>query len=149
MAKRELRNVFSASTDKGVSFEGTVSMAKQSHKAECDINNIMARYSKTGILPAMIRQNPTYGDFSDPVDYREGLHLVMRAQEQFGALPAAVRERFGNDPYKFLEFCSKKENVEEMATLGLLKEEAVKALEAKKRAKAEGAPPAEPKEPKK
>lgn len=39
-----------------------------------------------------------------PVDCFEALNTVIEAQEQFDALPAKVRERFGNDPEAMLEF---------------------------------------------
>lgn len=92
---------------------------KQNMADDTDINNIMKRYESTGALPQMIRAQPRYGDFSDPIDYQESLNIVRFAQEQFEALPARVRERFGNDPQKFLEFTGDPENREEMVKLGL------------------------------
>jgi len=95
---------------------------KQSFKDECDVNNIMAKYRKTGVLPSLIRANPVYGDFANPVDFQEAHNLIILANEQFAALPALARERFNNDPAKFLEFCTNKANKEEMGRMGLLKE---------------------------
>lgn len=99
---------------------------KQSFRDECDINNIMAKYRRTGVLPTLIKENPMWGDFSNPVDFQEAQNIVIKAVEQFQNLPAHVRERFNNDPQKFLEFTHKKENKEEMGRLGLLKEDASK-----------------------
>lgn len=96
-----------------------VSRTKQSFKDETDINNILKQYQKTGILPDMIKQNPQYGDFANPMDYQESLNLVLFAQQQFASLSSHVRERFNNDPAKFLEFTSNDKNAEEMVRLGL------------------------------
>lgn len=104
------------------------SKTKQSFKDECDINQIMKKFEKTGILPDLIKTNPVYGDFSDPKTYQESLNLVHHAQEQFSNLSSKVRERFNNDPQKFLEFTSNAENADEMAKMGLLKEESVKRV---------------------
>lgn len=124
------------------------SRAKQSMKAECDINNIVSRYNKTGQLPALIKTNPTYGDYSEPLDFQKSYNTIIKAQEQFEALPARLRERFANDPKNFLDFCSRPENIGEMETLGLLNERALERLQQQREAvkvkKGEGAPPAKP-----
>lgn len=98
------------------------SRTKQAFKDECDINNILAKYNKTGLLPDMIKANPQYGDFSDVPDYQTSLNIVAKVQEQFENLPAKVRDRFKNDPSQFLEFVNNKENLPEMEKMGLLKE---------------------------
>lgn len=95
------------------------SRTKQSHKDETNINKIVAKYKKTGILPALIKQNPAYGDFTAVPDYQESLNRVIFAQEQFNGLSAAVRKRFNNDPGEFLEFASNPENKETLYDLGL------------------------------
>lgn len=104
--------------------KGKPGRTKQSFKDECDINNIMKKFATKGILPEMIKRNPVYGDFSEPLDYQESCNLVLRADEQFQALPARVRERFQNSPAKFLEFAASPENALEMARMGLLTPEA-------------------------
>lgn len=102
--------------DKG---EKVPTRTQQQFKAECDINNIMAKYKKTGVLPSLIKADPRYGDFSDVLDYQESLNIVMHANDQFAALSAKVRRRFDNDPAKFLEFTADPKNAEEMIDLGL------------------------------
>lgn len=111
---------------------------KQSAKDECDINRIMARFEATGQLPEMIAREPRYGDFSDVPSFQASLEIVAKAEEQFAALPAAVRDRFGHDPAKMLEFCADKRNADEMVRLGL-------ALPRKPQAPQGGSPsPAQP-----
>ena len=99
-------------------FSKAVSRTKQSDLAACDINLILARYAKTGILPPERRQ-ALYGDFSSVPTYLESVEVVRQAHEQFEHLPAKVRDRFQNDPSRFLDFASDPRNVSEMVELGL------------------------------
>lgn len=92
---------------------------KQADKEACDINNILRRYEQTGVLPDLIKREPRYGDFSSVPSYQESLDIVHRAETQFAALSAEVRDRFGNDPVKMLEFCQNEKNLPEMVKLGL------------------------------
>lgn len=94
-------------------------MTKQSFKDECTISKIVEKAEKTGQLPAMIAADPQYGDFSSVPDYQSALNLVLKAEEQFNALSAAVRDRFDNDPSKFLAFMEDSKNVDEAVRMGL------------------------------
>lgn len=106
-------------------FEPT--LTKQADAEAADINNIMARFERTGSLPDMIRSEPQYGDFSDVGSYQEALNIVQFAGEQFRALDAKIRARFENDPAKFLEFCNNPQNAQEMIDLGLAQKREPKA----------------------
>lgn len=99
--------------------KGKGSKTKQQFKAECDMNNILAKTLKTGQLPDLIKKNPQYGDFSKSLDFQDSMNLVAHANEQFAALPAKVRARFGNDPASFLEFAEDAQNGAEMIKMGL------------------------------
>lgn len=103
------------------------SLAKQSFRDECDINNILRQFNVTGQLPAGSVQ-PQYGDFSGITDYQSALNAVMAAQDSFLQLPAKVRAKFDNDPALFVEFASQEANRDEMKALGLLHEETAKAV---------------------
>lgn len=92
--------------------------AKQSFKEECDINNIMAKYQRTGALSWLAKYDGQYGDFS-AFDFMDAQLTVAKAKEMFGALPSSVRKRFQNDPAEFLDFMSRTENAEEAIKLGL------------------------------
>jgi len=115
----------------------------QSFKDECNINNVMAKYAQTGQLPELIKKQPQYGDFSQAPDYQEAQNIVIRANAQFNSLDARVRERFANEPLKFLEFANNPANADEMAKLGLIKKEAVERVANAK--KAASTPKTEPK----
>jgi len=99
-----------------------LSRTKQSFKEECDIRNILKRFSQTGELPGLIQQDPRYGDFASAPSYHESVTLVAHAQQQFEALPAAVRKRFHNDPAEFLAFATDSANGREMVKMGLASE---------------------------
>lgn len=97
------------------------SMTKQSFKAECDINNIIKQFQNTGIVSHINEQakQGMYADLPPPLDYQESLELVRQAQTSFDSLPSKVRNRFDNDPEKFLAFVADPANQQEMVDLGL------------------------------
>lgn len=93
---------------------------KQSFKDECDINAIMARYQKTGILDFAEKHEPQYGDCTG-VEFQQGMEIVARARSMFEDLPATVRARFENDPRQMLDFVQHEKNREEAIALGLVR----------------------------
>lgn len=105
-----------------------VSRTHQSFKKDADINNILAKYKKTGFLvdPLMVNVNrhAMFGDFSDFQDYGTIMNRITAAQQCFARLPAAVRAKFDNDLQKCIDFMSDAANVEEAIELGLLPESA-------------------------
>lgn len=94
-------------------------MTKQSFKQDCDVNNILKKYMKTGLIEHANRFQGRYGDFLEAPDYRVALDQVIAAQREFEALPSKIRTRFDNDPAQFLEFVQNQDNLEEMYDLGL------------------------------
>lgn len=96
------------------------SLTKQSFKKECDINNIMNKYQKTGLVQHVSRYGGDYIDLGEPLDYQHSLNVVIQAQEAFDSLPSSVRKRFSNDPAEFLTFVSDPANEDDMRSLGLL-----------------------------
>ena len=101
------------------SFKGVKSRTKQEFAKDADINNIMAKYIKTGLVPVSTRQ-PTYGDFSDGGDFRSILDRVMAAEEDFQSLPSDLRSQFNNNPAELLDFLSDPANQQEAIDLGII-----------------------------
>lgn len=95
-----------------------VTRAQQQFRDECDINTIVERFGLTGELPVGGRM-PTYGDFRLVTDFHTAMQAVRESQEMFMQLPGLVRERFGQDPAKFVDFCLDPANLEECRKLGL------------------------------
>ena len=93
-------------------------VTKQGHKKECDINNIMKKYYKTGVMSHISRHEGWYGSVP-ALDYRQALEVIDQADGVFAELPAALRKRFGNDPSEFLAFVEDESNIDEMVELGL------------------------------
>lgn len=94
------------------------SATEQAHARETDINVILARYSQTGVLPQS-SATPFYGDLTDLPSFLDAQIIVATANESFAQLPSEVRERFANDPRKFLAFMDDPNNAPEAARLGL------------------------------
>ena len=92
------------------------SRTRQSHKQECDINEIVKRFKKVAGEDCLDRlagyAGGQYGDFSEVVDYRTALDQISQAEASFGALPAIVRKQFDNDPAAFLDFCNDPNNLQ-------------------------------------
>lgn len=93
---------------------------KQSFREASDINTIVARYRKTGLIENLSRAQPYYADVSGIGSYHENLLKVQAAQDSFALLPSDVRGRFNNDPGQLLEFLSDESNRDEAISLGIL-----------------------------
>lgn len=98
---------------------GGPSLARQEFKEECDINEIMARYETTGILPPTGAE-PFYYDFTTlPTDLRGAMDVMREGGEAFMSLPAEVRRLFDNDPAWFVDYASNPEHLDQMRAWGL------------------------------
>nr|QJB21026.1 MAG: internal scaffolding protein [Microvirus sp.] len=98
-------------------------LTQQHFKDECDINNIVRRYEKTGFLvdpltPGTVQ--PMYDDFTAQQDFLEAQTLIAHASQAFDELPASLRKRFSNNPAEMLAFLEDESNREEAVKLGLV-----------------------------
>lgn len=94
---------------------------KRSFAQRADINDIVARYRRTGVLDYTSRVQGVFADVSGMGDFRTACDKVVRLREAFESLPAIVRTRFNNDPANMVEFLRNTENREEAIKLGLVK----------------------------
>lgn len=92
---------------------------KQSFANESNINIIMKKYEKTGLIDHLNQFEGKYGDFIAYQDYHSSMNLIREAGEAFMTIPATVRAKFENDPAKFLEFAQNPENHDELVEMGL------------------------------
>jgi len=97
------------------------SATKQSFKDECDINVIMGRYLRTGVIDFVNKHEPRYEDLSEAHDYQQAMLVVAESRSLFQDLPSQIRTKFENDPAKFLDFVHNPQNRSEMAEMGLLR----------------------------
>lgn len=108
-------------------FSGDPGKTKQSMSKACDVNRIMDKFEKTGLIEYS-GKNPTYGDFSNVGDYQSALNKVIEAREAFGSLSAKVRARFGNNPAELISFLADPKNLKESVELGLRPKELLKGV---------------------
>lgn len=99
---------------------GDESEVQQHCRDECDINFIMARYEKIGIVEHLNERDAQYGDFLSATDYQTAMNAVFEARDAFMSLSSSLRTRFDNDPAKFLEFVHDPNNRDEMIELGMI-----------------------------
>lgn len=98
--------------------------AQQHFRQEANINSIMAKYARTGILVEpgkTMRSAPQFGIF-EQFDFQEAQNKVCQAKEAFMALPARIRARFSNNPAQLLDFISDESNRAEALALGIIQE---------------------------
>lgn len=105
----------------GISFPVEEKRTKEAFAEESDINNIMARYKRSGVIDHLAYSAPMYGDFDNAIDYMDAKNRLIAADESFNALAAHIRDRFGNDPGRLITFMSDMPaNEKEAQELGLL-----------------------------
>lgn len=96
------------------------SRTKQSFAAECDINNIMAKYQQTGVLEHTDKRQPQYLDVSNVTNYYDAIQTIMEAEAAFAELPAKVRKHFDNDPAAYLAAFEDPDQRDDLVALGLI-----------------------------
>lgn len=104
----------------GFACEGP-SMTREEFASECDINQIMARYEKTGVINHYSSREPQYMDLGDVPDLQTALNVLQEGTDAFMRLPASIRKRFGNDPHEFIAFSEDPANLGELRNWGLAK----------------------------
>ncbi len=115
---------------------------KQSFKKECDINNIMSRFVKTGnISPeALSKRQATFADVSEIGDFQECQNQIQDAHKAFMTLPPDLRARFENEPAQLLDFMKDENNREEAIELGIITKATETTPEPTPEPKANGTP---------
>jgi phage internal scaffolding protein len=96
------------------------SKTEQAHRDECNMNYILREYQKTGLIRHAKEYEGRYDDIAVQ-DFQDAMFLVTEAQNMFNGLPNNIRQRFENDPGKFLAFVQNPDNKPEMKVLGMLK----------------------------
>lgn len=100
---------------------GSELMTKQAMKNECDINNILKQYKRTGIIAHINAQEPIYTDLPDALDYQQALNMQMAADEAFATLPSIVRAHFENNPAALLAALNDPSQRDKLTELGIIR----------------------------
>lgn len=99
-----------------------VYFTQQNHKNECDVNNIIKKYDKTGLILHVSKIEAQFGDLTG-FDFKQSLDMINNASTMFMELPSNIRKHFNNSPIDFLDFMDNPDNREEAIKLGLIKGE--------------------------
>jgi len=118
-----IRSAYDQHERVSIDFSEVEMMTKQEAAAECDINNIMKRYEKTGLIDHTNKHGGNYGDFTEVQDFQISLNQIERARAMFQSIPSGIRSRFNNSPQEFLDFVSDPDNLQEMREIGLVPKE--------------------------
>ncbi len=118
-----LRSAYGPKQRQTITFPET-GRTKISMQAECDINNIMKKYQKTGVLDFVNTHQAQYGDATG-IDFQNAMQRVAKSREMFADLPSSIRKRFDNDPAQFLDFVNDANNAEEARKMGLIRDRRV------------------------
>lgn len=94
---------------------------EQAHKDMCNVNNIIRKYDKTGLISHVSRIEAKFGDMTG-IDFKTMADTVAQTTSLFQNLPSNIRNRFENDPGKLLAFMEDPANRDEAISLGLIKE---------------------------
>lgn len=92
---------------------------KQSFKDEVDVNNVVARFERTGVLPEPRGGEPLYLDVAEFPSYQEAMARVREVESFFAGLPAETREAFDNDAVAFADWAMDEKNLEAAKQLGV------------------------------
>ena len=91
-------------------------MTEQHHKQSCDINHIMAKYVKTGLLTHINENQPQYGDLTG-LDFKQSMDLITEQTSKFMTLPAGIRAMFQNDPAQYLDLMTQEDGAEQLKAM--------------------------------
>lgn len=96
-------------------------VTEQHHKKECDINTIIKKFDKTGLLTHVSKIEQRFGD-ATALEFKDAMDLVVGSRQMFDELPAEIRTEFDNDPGKLIEFMDDENNRPRAIELGLIRE---------------------------
>lgn len=106
----------------------------QSEKDACDINKIVAKFERTGMVAHLSKGVPRFLDVAELGDFKATADKVIAVERWFQDLPASVRKVFENDPVRLIEMAN------DPAAAELFKELELEVV-TKKEEPAEPAPP--------
>lgn len=95
------------------------SKTDQSFAKDCDVNEIIKKFTKSGQLTHLARKEGIYADVSQIQDLLGSYETVNLAHEAMQSLPSQLRAKLENDPAKLIEYLNDPKNDEEAIKLGL------------------------------
>lgn len=111
-----------------VSFAKDPGRTRQEFKKQCDVNEIVKQFIQDGD-PTPFEISPTDTtvglDAPEAQDFQTAMNTIADANAMFEELPSKIRNRFENDPMKYLSFINERDadgnlvNLDEMYDIGL------------------------------
>lgn len=101
------------------------SRTQQHFVDEVDINNLVNKYNRTGVIDHVRKTQARYGDFTELANYAENLDKVAQAKQGFEQLPSEIRNQFNNDMTAFYNYVMDPANVEQNVKWGILDKSAL------------------------
>lgn len=95
-----------------------IGRTKQADADKSNINLIMKKFLKTGIINFTNKNEGSYG-FANSETFHESLEIIRKSQEMFAELPSKLRNKFNHDPGEFLDFVQDENNADQLFELGL------------------------------
>lgn len=95
---------------------------EQHHKKECDINYIIDKYDKTGVIKHVSKFEGKFGDMTG-MDFQAMQFKIAQATNMFNELPAEIRSQFANNPANLLSFMEDENNRPKAIKMGLIRED--------------------------
>ncbi len=120
------------------------SRTKQEFKASADINFIVERHAKTGLLEHVNRGVPQFIDAAAFGSYQEMQDQLSSAATYFEGLPPQVREVFDNDLFTFIDDMSEGDAAEKLKAKGLAAIDEISAVPIEESGRPSEAPEEEP-----
>lgn len=98
------------------------SMTEQYHRDEVDINTIISKYQRTGVLGTSTQVRETFfGDFSNVDTKFEAALALKEAESRFMDLPSSVRAAYDHDALKFMRALNDDTQIAKLVSLGVYK----------------------------
>lgn len=109
----KFRTAYGPKANPTVDFSKDKGRTIQEQKQGTDINYIMERFTRTGLIEHVRQNEPQFGDFTG-IDFQEMQDQVAKVKQLFDSLPSKVKQQFEHDPQKYLDFIAHQENVQDM-----------------------------------
>lgn len=114
----EVRHPFQDFRRVPVLVESGESRVRQEFLDSVDVNNIMAKYSETGVVRQ--RTGAFFADVSSMTDLKTAMDKVQDLPKLLKKLPKEARDLFDSDPGEFATKMARAETREEFVELGIL-----------------------------
>ena len=116
----EIKSINHHSRRKIIVPESEPSITDQSGASDSDINNIVARYKQTGVLPDIKQTAQQFIDCTQIRDYQDSKNTIAKANSLFHQLPAELRALMQNNPANTHNFFTDPRNKEILESYGYL-----------------------------